>query len=273
MTTQAASTETPIAASAAPENPTPSPTGDAGAEGQEKGEQGQRPRKDGAQRAIDRQTRKFYEERAQRIALEKELERYRAGGDQGGKKPAPSAPSADTEPNPDDFTDPKEFTKAVARFEARQALKEEARKTETGKHASRAQEADEAFAEREDAYREASETYDDAVDSLRDAKVRFNPTAIEFIQDIDKGPALLEHLGNNLKEAKRIADLSPVRQIAELTRIADKLPAAKPEEKKKSGAPEPVEPVRNRASVEKSRDELSDDEWVKRRRAERAKKK
>lgn len=272
MTVQAAAEtpSTPTPGSGAAVTPNPSPTGDAGAEGQEKGEEGQKPRRDGAQRAIDRQTRKYYEERAQRIAAEKELERYRSG--EAGGKPAAPAADPDAEPDEADFQDPKEYTKAVAKWAAKEALRDKSNNENRSKSQAKAQELEEAFGEREDSYKETSEGYEDAMENLKDARVKFAPTAIEFIYEEENGPAILEALGNDVKEAKRIAALSPARQVAALTRLQDKLPAAAAKPKKVSGAPEPVSPVKNRASVEKSRDELSDDEWLKRRKAEKTKK-
>jgi hypothetical protein len=250
-----------------------SPAGDDAAQGQDDGADGKKPKRDPFQRAINRQTRKYYEEKARADLLEKELERYRNG--QGGAKPTEAAADPDAEPDPDDFTDPKEFTKALAKWTTRQELKTHSRKTETEKSESAHQEMEEAFAEREDQFRDENEDYDDARDALREARVRFPTTALEFIMDSEKGPALLRHLGLNLKVAKEIAAMSPTRAVAALTRLEDKLPAAaaKPEEKKKSGAPDPVTPVRNRATVEKKDDELTDEEWFAKRAAEKAKKK
>jgi hypothetical protein len=248
------------------------PAGADGSQAADKGTEGGKPRSRGIQRRIDKLTEEKYQYKAE-AEYYKRLAEGKAG--EGGSKPAASAADPDAEPNPDDFTDPKEFTKAIAKWTARQELKSHSKNEARNKEAASSEEQAEAFAAREDEYREVSDGYDDAVDNLRDARVRFSPTAIDFIQDIEAGPALLEKLGNDLKEAKRIAALSPARQVAELTRLADKLPAAaaKPEEKKRSGAPDPVSPVRNRASVEKGRDELTDDEWAKRRMAEKKAKK
>jgi hypothetical protein len=240
------------------------------AQGHEEGGDGHRSKGNGFQRRIDRQTRKYYEEKARADVLEREVERLRGGG-QGGQKPAAESAAVvdpDAKPKADDFQSPADHAEAVARWAVRQERKADSQRTQAHQSTSRAQELDDAFAEREDAHREVSETYDDAVDNLRDARVRFAPGTIEFVQDIDKGPALLEYLGTNLKEAKRIAALSPARQIAELTRIEDKLPAAKP---KKSGAPDPANPVRARASVEMNPDKLSDAEWYRRFKASKKK--
>lgn len=52
------------------------------------------------------------------------------------------------------------------------------------------------------------------------------------------------YLGKNPKEAKRIAALSPVKQIAEIARLADKIEAKRQSQvTRPSAAPEPIKPV------------------------------
>jgi hypothetical protein len=65
------------------------------------------------------------------------------------------------------------------------------------------------------------------------------------------------YLGSNPKEAARIAKLSLVRQVAEITRIAGKLEAKREGTIRPSKAPEPIKPVGGKKT---SSDEIQDSE-------------
>ena len=90
-------------------------------------------------------------------------------------------------------------------------------------------------------------------------------TTIFTIDDPDLQVDTAYYLGNNPKEAARIAKLPPVRQIAEVTRLADKMLLKRtPKEKPKSKAPEPIKPVGGSKTVSNElRDGMSFEDFMK----------
>ena len=80
------------------------------------------------------------------------------------------------------------------------------------------------------------------------------------------GPKILYWLGQNPKEAARIAQMSPLSQAREIGKIETRL-SANPPVKKVSNAPEPIKPVGSRSSspnydpTDPRSSKLSDEEW------------
>jgi len=63
----------------------------------------------------------------------------------------------------------------------------------------------------------------------------------DAIMSSELGPNILYHLGMNPKEAKRIANLSPISQVREIGKVEAKL--GKPTKNTRTNAPKPVKPV------------------------------
>lgn len=57
----------------------------------------------------------------------------------------------------------------------------------------------------------------------------------------DAAPEVLMHLGDNLEEASRIAQMPPLKMASELTKLANKLTA--PQQRQVSRAPAPITPI------------------------------
>lgn len=91
---------------------------------------------------------------------------------------------------------------------------------------------------------------------------------VHVINDLDNGHKVLNHLATNLDDAARIYELSPTRMAIELTKLSDKL--SKPPVKPISKVPPPIKPVSGGSvTPDGLSDSLSDDEWIKRRNAQR----
>lgn len=98
--------------------------------------------------------------------------------------------------------------------------------------------------QRESFLADGEEQYEGFAEAMQsDELVITQPMAGYMMFDADNGTELAWHLAQNPKEARRIARLSPGKQIAELTRMNDKLSQPKPQMKKPSSAPEPVNPL------------------------------
>lgn len=83
----------------------------------------------------------------------------------------------------------------------------------------------------------------------------------EVIMQMDGGPDVAYHLGTNVNEAARIASLPPVLAAMELGKIEATLSRPKPQTV--TQAPDPISPVKPKASVAKSPEKMSHSEFVK----------
>ncbi len=127
----------------------------------------------------------------------------------------------------------------------------------------------------------AEESFNDACNKTYDAGVKEHGQAfdkamqnlsligmtrdfLEMVSATDAGPKILYHLGQDLDEAERIANLSPVKMARELTLLEVKLGREKV--KKVSKAPEPLNHVTGRSGGSKSPAEMTDAEYAKWRR-------
>lgn len=89
------------------------------------------------------------------------------------------------------------------------------------------------------------------------------PTALlEAVLDSERPAELLHYLGSNPDLTAELADLSPIRQAKRIGQIERDMREAK----KPSGAPKPLEPVKQSAAVPKELSQMSYEEFVKRRR-------
>jgi len=96
----------------------------------------------------------------------------------------------------------------------------------------------------------------------------FEPEDMQGILATDDPAKVLHTLGSKPEEYHRIMDLPPAKRLAEMVKMA--LPAPKPKNKP-SQAAAPVAPVggRTRTGGTELRDDLSDDDWYARRRAQK----
>jgi hypothetical protein len=159
--------------------------------------------------------------------------------------------TADPEPKLENFRTIEEFTDARADWRERQRQK--AKPKDERPSASAEPETrglpPAIEAERRHLFDEGAEKYADFEEVFADESLPVTPAMGHYILESDQRVELAYHLGKTPREAARISRLSPVRQIAELARIEDKLvsrPKVKP-----SAAPAPVDPVQgNGASAD-----------------------
>lgn len=111
--------------------------------------------------------------------------------------------------------------------------------------------------------------FDQAIQNLQ--AVGASREFYELATTSDASVKLLHHLGNDMDEAARIASLPPVQMARELTRLEYKLNQA-PTVKPVSKAPAPIKPIGTGGNTDSAlRDDLSADEWLRRRNAKRFK--
>ena len=209
---------------------------DAAAEAGE-GEAQAKPKKT-AQERIDELTR------ARREA-EREAEHWRTLAMQTRQPEArPEPPKGDTEPDPSQYEygeSDLRYVKDLARYEARQEFR---RQAEEEAAARQAREIEQGFAQRQEA---AAAKYEDyhrvVIDGANRGTWACTPVMADAIKTSEAGPDVAYHLAKNPTEARRIAALSPIAQVRELTRLEVKLTAA-PQPRTATSAPEPAPQAR-----------------------------
>jgi hypothetical protein len=150
------------------------------------------------------------------------------------------------EPQRDDFEDYESYLRAITKYDAKQvaaeALKTEREQAQGREKQSASQEKTaKAWVEREKAFQGVTKDYDDVVAPFVEEDLgSLSANARSLIVDSEVGPQLLYHLANHPEVMDRIADLSSVRQIAELGKLEDKLSTPA---KKTTSAPAPANHV------------------------------
>lgn len=206
------------------------------------GEPPQKPAKadGGFQRRIDKLTKDKHE-------LKRENEELRRKLQETAPSAAPaSQPNPDAEPREADFEDYASYLKALGRFEARQALREEREKAEAAKVQA-------ALDERLQATREKHPDFDEVLEAASDYQVP--GSALVAIQDSDIAGDLMYHLATNLEDLEKLQGMNPVQQVKFIARLEAKLqttpateekPVAPAHPKPKaavSSAPTPIRPT------------------------------
>jgi hypothetical protein len=116
---------------------------------------------------------------------------------------------------------------------------------------------------------EARQKHPDFDDVVMSEDLEISPHMRDAIMNSEDGAEVAYWLGKNPEQASRIARLNPYHQMLELGRVSARLaappppPAPKPQA---SAAPAPITPVRAKAvAVEGLRDDVSVEEWMRRR--------
>lgn len=207
-------------------------------------------------RRLERARTRAAEAAAEAKLLREALERERAARTQ----------RAEGEPLREHFEDYESYLEARAEYRAEKKVAEALKARE---EAQRAQERERQaavveertareWAGREKAFMETAQDYEAVVLPFVDEELQsLDIAARRAIVESDKGPQLLYHLAQNAEEAERIARLSPVRQVAELGKLEDRLSTPA---KRTTSAPAPATPVASRGSAGKKLEDMSIEE-------------
>lgn len=201
--------------------------------------------------------RRLERQKTARIAAETEARilRERLAQFEGQKAPQ------DGEPKREQFDDYEAFVRAVARYEAKQTTKaERAQAQGNDRQAAADQATAKAWTEREAAFIKTTKDYEEVVAPFVEEELgSLSAGARRLIVDSDVGPAVLHHLATNPEVMERIADLSSVRQIAELGKLEDKL--SRPAAKKTTSAPPAANHVQTGKSGQKDPSKMNQTEY------------
>lgn len=179
--------------------------------------------------------------------IEKRLARERRSWERKqAQQPAPIQPV--TPPRVEDYADAPAYAEALAETKAQEIINK--REAEKQAHAL--------FDTHFDREETARDKYDDYDQVTRNEAVAITDVMGRTIMESDIGPDILYALGQDPKEAARIAKLSPLMQAAAIGKMEAKLASAPPV-KRTSSAPAPISPVKPSAVTEKPLDLNSPD--------------
>lgn len=216
------------------------PEGEAKAETPETPEAAEAKKQSKFQRRLERQ-------KTARVAAETEARMLR---ERVAALEAAQAPKQrDEAPKREDFADDVAYLEARAEHAAKKATAEareadrtanEGREKQTKQQAVETRIAED-WTKRETTFQATAKDYTDVVEPfVEDDLKHFSDGTKRLIVESEVGPQLLYHLATHPDDAERIADLSPLRQIAELGKLEDRM--TKPV-KQVSKAPAPINPV------------------------------
>ena len=186
---------------------------------------------------------------------------------QTDRKEEPQAPKRE------DFSDYETYLEAKAQFTAEQRAAKiveerlKARDEETSK--AKAAEADQALTKAWTSSVEKTRAkYDDYDEKVQDEAFNPTPAMARAMLESDQKAEIAYYLASNPEEMDRIAKLSPLRQVAEILKLEDKVSdSAKAPAKKASKAPAPIDPVGGKSAADDGAPKDSDppDVWLRKR--------
>lgn len=210
----------------------------------------------GVQKRIDRLTQEKYRLRA-------ELEFLRSQQPQPQQaQSAQQAQQPSQAPKLEQYNSIEEYLDALADHKASQKFDHLAKEREAKESQTRQQKEvaklHEGYTKQTEQARQAYEDFDDVV---QDPDLPISQAMAEAIMRSSNGADVAYYLGKNPDQAARIASLDPFSAAVEIGRIAATV--VRPQPRKTSNAPPPIQPVGARATPVTDPDKMSADEWMK----------
>ena len=208
----------------------------------------------GVQKRIDRLTQEKYRLRA-------ELDFLRSQQPQQAQ-PAQQAQQTSQAPKLEQYNSIEEYLDALADHKASQKFDHLAKEREAKESQTRQQQEvaklHESYTKQTEQARQAYEDFDDVV---QDPDLPISQAMAEAIMRSSNGADVAYYLGKNPDQAARIASLDPFSAAVEIGRIAATV--VRPQPRKASSAPPPIQPVGTRATPVTDPDKMSTEEWLK----------
>ena len=208
----------------------------------------------GVQKRIDRLTQEKYRLRA-------ELDFLRSQQPQQAQ-PAQQAQQPSQAPKLEQYNSIEEYLDALADHKASQKFDHLAKEREAKESQTRQQQE---VAKLHESYtkqtEQARQAYGDFDDVVQDPDLPISQAMAESIMRSTNGADVAYYLGKNPDQAARIASLDPFSAAVEIGRIAATV--VRPQPRKTSNAPPPIQPVGARATPVTDPDKMSADEWIK----------
>ena len=210
----------------------------------------------GVQKRIDRLTQEKYRLRA-------ELEFLRSQQQQPqSQQQAPQTEQQTQAPKLEQYGSIEEYLEALADFKASQKFDQVSKERQAKESQSRQQQEaaklHEGYAKQTEQARQAYDDFDEVVEN---PSLPITKAMAEAIMRSNNGADVAYYLGKNPDQAARLANLDPFSAAVEIGRIAATV--VRPQPRKASNAPPPIQPVGARATPVTDPDKMSTDEWLK----------
>jgi hypothetical protein len=210
----------------------------------------------GVQKRIDRAVREKYQAEARAKMLEERLEAL-----ERRSSPQPLQKATENEPTIDKYDNFDEYVAAKAEFIAKRqiesTLSEREKSQMAVKEAAARQQSVDSWTQK---VAKATADMPDFEDVIASSDVPMTEVMQQSIMESDIGPKVAYYLASHPEEATKIAQMPPIRAVAALGRLEERLETAKA---KPTQAPPPVQPVGSRATVSKDPGKMSDAEYAK----------
>ena len=208
----------------------------------------------GVQKRIDRLTREKYQLQA-RLEM---LERSQQAPQQQQQAAQASQPSQ--APKLEQYASIEDYLDALADHKAAQKADKVFKEREASERQQRQQSEQaklhDGYAKQTEQARNAYEDFDDVVEN---PDLPITQAMAEAIMRSQNGADVAYYLGKNPAEAARLANLDPFSAAVEIGRIAATV--VRPQPRKASSAPPPIQPVGTRATPVTDPARMSDAEW------------
>lgn len=178
------------------------------------------------------------------IAAERQAEALQRQIDELKGKSVGQPPAGD-EPKPEDFKTVGEYTRALVKYEAKQAGEAGRHNAEQSRQQAEANQLIAGFVQRQEEFKKATPDYEEVLET---ADFEVPHLAQQYLIESETGPQLAYHLAKNPDVAASLRKLSPRRLLAELGKLEtkfEKAPEVKPQASTNgiSKAPAPIQPL------------------------------
>lgn len=205
----------------------------------------------------------------ERDAAIRERDEARAKAREFEERLAPKAKKEeDPEPKAAEFTDPFEYADKRSEWAAREALRNRDKAEATAKSKAEAEKTQKAW---QDRISKAKEAIPDFEETLADSDLAVSDDVRDAIIESELGPQILHHLATNPDLAEKINGMSAKQALKEIGRLEVKLEPKdeekeeKPAKPKREPLPEPITPVKAKATASNDTEGLSYAEYKARR--------
>lgn len=212
-------------------------------------------RKSKYQRRIDRKNAEIAAARTEARLYKERLEQLEA-------QARPQQQRVAGAPTLDQFDNFEDYMSARVAFEAEKVVETRLTRVQQAEAERKAQETHHrVLTSWQDKQAAAVEKYADFEEVVGESDAPVTPEMRQAIVESDFGADIAYFLAHHPEEAKRIAQLSPIRQIAEIGKL--ELKASAPVVKRPTATPPPVNPIGTKAKAEKDPLDMTPTEFAK----------
>lgn len=210
-------------------------------------------RKSKFQRRIERKNADLAAERMRSQMLQERLERLEAQANPRQRD--------DAVPTLDKFDNFEDYMAARVAYEAEKVVEARLGRVQQQEAARKAQEAQaKVISSWQEKQAAAADKYPDFEEVVSESDAPVTPSMSQAIVESDVGADIAYYLAQHPDEAKAIANLSPIRQIAAIGRLEEKV--IKPPTRKTTEAPPPIKPAGSKSQTDKDPSEMSAAEFA-----------